>query len=64
MEVILNGASAWAKVVGRHAVKNPVEYLSGVPSCPMILRELTGSFDSVPPRLRPRGTPLRMTTLF
>ena len=62
-EVILNGASAWALAVGRRAVKNPVECLNNVRSCPNVLRELTGFFDSVPPRLRPRGTPLRMTSV-
>jgi len=30
----------------------------------MIFRGLTGSFDSVPPRLRPRSTALRMTAFF
>ncbi len=30
----------------------------------MILPGLTGSFDSVPPRLRPRSTALRMTAFF
>ena len=30
----------------------------------MIFRGLTGSFDSVPPRLRPRSTALRMTSFF
>ena len=28
-----------------------------------VLRALTGFFDSVSPRLRPRGTPLRMTLI-
>ena len=64
LEVILNRASAWTLVVGRRAVKNPVGCLSGAKSCLMIFLELTGSFGSVPPRLRPRGTPLRMTPKF
>ena len=76
-EVILNGASAWALAVGRRAVKsrakrdsrgrrrgNPVECLNSVRSFRDVLRELTGFFDSVPPRLRPRGAPLRMTREF
>ena len=75
-EVILNGASAWALVVGRRAVKNPVEWRNNVRSCPNLLRALTGLprlrprlsrcarlFDSVPPHLRPCGTPLRMTPI-
>ena len=71
-----SGASARAKAVGRRAVKNraeresrgrrrgnPAECRNDVRSCSLILRGLTGSFDSVPPRLRPRGTALRMTSI-
>ena len=62
-EVILNGASAWASAVGRCAVKDPVECLQDVRSRLNTFSELTGSFDSAPPRLRPRGAPLRMTAI-
>jgi hypothetical protein len=53
-----------AQVAGIAQPKNPVECRNDVRSCLMILRGLTGSFDSVPPRLRPRSTALRMTAFF
>ena len=62
-EVILNEASARAKAAGRCAVKDPVECLNDVRSCLDTFSEVTGSFDSAPPRLCPRGAPLRMTAI-
>ena len=62
-EVILNEASARAKEAGRCAVKDPVKCPNNVLSCLNPFSELTGSFDSAPPRLRPRGAPLRMTAI-
>jgi hypothetical protein len=53
-----------AQVAGIAQPKNPVECRNDVRSCLMILPGLTGSFDSVPPRLRPRSTALRMTSFF
>jgi len=53
-----------AQVAGIAQPKNPVECRNDVRSCLMIFRGLTGSFDSVPPRLRPRSTALRMTSFF
>jgi hypothetical protein len=53
-----------AQVAGIAQPKNPVECRNDVRSCLMIFRGLTGSFDSVPPRLRPRSTALRMTSSF
>ena len=53
-----------AQVAGIAQPKNPVECRNDVRSCLMILPGLTGSFDSVPPRLRPRSTALRMTAFF
>ena len=61
--VILNEAAARALAAGRCAVKNPVESRSDARSSRDVLRVLTGFFDSVPPRLRPRGTALRMTPI-
>ena len=61
--VILNGAAARAKAAGRCAVKDPVESWNDLRPCLNPISALTGSFDSAPPRLCPRGAPLRMTAI-
>ena len=56
--VILNGVSARAKAAGRRAVKNPVECLNGVRSCPKILSQTHGilRFRAAPPLPARRST--------
>ena len=56
--VILNGASARAKAVGRRAVKNPAECLNGFRSCPKILLRTHGilRFRAAPPSPPRRST--------